>query len=258
MKHISVAIPTYEMHGKGVEFLTHSFDMLTQQTFTDFDIVISDHSADDAIELLCKKYADKLDIHYFKNTEKRGNSSANINNAIQKSTGKLIKILFQDDYLYHSDSLKNITEAFDIEKDAWLATACTNTTDGVTFFRPFYPSYNDETILIKNTVSSPSVITIKNENPVLFDENLIWWMDTDYYKRCYLKFGIPKLVQDINIVNRLGAHQITNTLATEQRKQREYIYILKKYSTPHHIKLISLYKIRMYKRILKSIIKRFL
>jgi glycosyltransferase involved in cell wall biosynthesis len=213
---LSICIPTYEMRGLGHIFLAQSFDILARQTFKDFDIIISDHSQDDAIENVCALYKEKLDIKYYRNEAKRGNSSANINNAIAKAEGALIKILFQDDFLANDTALQKIVEYFDPEHDHWLVTACEHSIDGVHYIRPFYPRYNDRVHLGKNTISSPSVLTIKNDAPLLFDEHLLWLMDVDYYKRCYTTFGKPKILNEINVVNRLGAHQVTN-------------YILKKY-----------------------------
>ena len=37
-KYISVCIPTSYMSGKGVEFLKNNFEILSTQTFKDFDI----------------------------------------------------------------------------------------------------------------------------------------------------------------------------------------------------------------------------
>jgi hypothetical protein len=226
---ISVCIPTYEMHGLGHDFLKHSFDILYQQTFKDFNVIISDHSKNDLIKNLCTIYSEKLNIHYYKNTEHVGNSSANINNAIKHATGKLIKILFQDDFLYNKDSLEVIAKNFDIEKDTWLVTACEHSVDGITFTRQFYPKYHDKIYLGNNTISSPSVLTIKNSNPLLFAEELIWLMDCEYYKRCFDKFGLPKIVNTITVVNRLGKHQISNTTATVELKQKEQRYVAAKY-----------------------------
>lgn len=229
MSLLSICIPTYEMKGLGHTFLRQSFDVFTSQTFKDFNIVISDHSKDDLIKNLCAEYASKLNISYHRNTEHIGNSSANINNAIKKANGKLIKILFQDDFLFHEKSLEEIVQNFDIEKDSWLITACIHSKDGVNFFRPFYPKYNDKIHLGKNTISSPSVLTIKNGNPLLFDEKLIWLMDCDYYKRCYIKFGKPKIINEINVVNRIGAHQVSHSIVNIATKIRELAYIMIKY-----------------------------
>lgn len=229
MNLLSICIPTYEMKGYGHIFLEKSFDILTNQTFKDFNVIISDHSKDNLIEDLCIKYKDKLNINYYRNTEKLGSSSANINNAIRKADGKLIKILFQDDFLFHEKSLEEIVQNFDIEKDNWLITACARSKDGINFFGSFYPKYNHLIHLGKNTISSPSVLTINNENPLLFDEKLLWLMDVDYYKRCYNKYGNPRIVNEINVVNRVGTHQVSNSLVKFSTKIKELTYILIKY-----------------------------
>ncbi|MFN9943881.1 MAG: glycosyltransferase family 2 protein, partial [bacterium] len=82
------------MKNKGYEFLKFSLDRISQQTFRNFEIVISDHSSDEVIKNLCNEYPD-INIKYYKNSEKIGNSSANINNCITKASGEWIKILFQ-------------------------------------------------------------------------------------------------------------------------------------------------------------------
>ena len=226
---LSICIPTYEMNGKGDIFLEHSFKLLNKQTFKNFNIIISDHSKNDLIKDLCTKYLKDLNIVYIKNSENIGNSSSNINNAIKNADGKLIKILFQDDFLYNEESLENTFKNFDFKNDNWLVSRCEHSSNGKSFYRDFKPYYNDNIHLGNNTISSPSVLTILNNKPLLFDENLIWLMDCDYYKRCYEKFGNPKILNIITVVNRVGNHQISNTLATENLKEKEYKYIIEKY-----------------------------
>lgn len=229
MNLLSVCIPTYEMKGLGHIFLRQSFDILANQTFKDFNVLISDHSENNLIENLCIEYKDKLKIYYYKNNQNIGSSSANINNAIKKATGKLIKILFQDDFLFNENSLCQIVKNFDLGKDEWLITACTCSKNGVSFFNPFYPKYTNRIHLGINTISSPSVLTIKNEDPLLFDEKLIWLMDCDYYKRCYYKFGNPKILNEINVVNRIGEHQVSNSSVNMLTKLKETFYLIRKY-----------------------------
>lgn len=228
-KLLSVCIPTYDMRGVGHIFLKHSLDILTRQTFKDFDVVISDYSETSLVKDVCDAYKNRLDIRYHKNTDPVGGMSANANNAIRQSTGKLIKILFQDDFLYDNKSLEETVKHFDLEKDHWLVTACEHSKDGITFFRPFYPRYNDKINLGNNTISSPSVLIIKNDNPLFFDTKLKWLMDCDYYKRCYDAYGKPKIVNTITAVNRIGEHQTSGNEATESVKKEEYDYVSKKY-----------------------------
>lgn len=231
MKYLSICIPTYEMKGLGVKFLKESFDILSKQTFKDFEVIVSDHSRDNSIKKLCEKYSKIFDLKYFKNPEKIGSSSSNLNNAIKKATGKIIKILFQDDFLFNEKSLEEIVKNFDLEKDFWLASACEHSNDGKNFIRTFYPKYNHKIHLGKNTISSPSVISIKNKSPLIFDENLIWLMDCDYYRRCYEQFGEPKILNKITVVNRIGKHQVTNKIVTKKLRKEELRYMINKFGS---------------------------
>ncbi len=226
---MSICIPTYEMRGMGHIFLRESFDVMARQTFKDFEVVVSDHSKNDLIQNLCLEYKEKLDIKYFRNHDNIGNFSPNLNNSIKKAEGKLIKILLQDDFLFDEKSLETIVKNFDMQRDHWLITPCIHTKNRKDFFRPFYPRYNKKIHLGKNTLGSPSVITVRNENPLLFDENLMWFNDCDYYKRYYDLFGNPKIIKEINVVIGVGEHQITNTLATESLRKKEHEYMVKKY-----------------------------
>jgi glycosyltransferase involved in cell wall biosynthesis len=259
MKLISIVIPTYEMHGHGATFLRFSFDKLILQSFKDFDVVISDNSNDDAIKKLCDEYKDKLDINYFANDiNDRKKASKNFNNGLKHATGKIIKILCMDDFLYDETSLKKMIDAFDISKDSWLVTACLSTDNGTDFFRPFTPRYHDKIHYGKNTISSPSVVMIKNDKQILFDDNLIWHLDTDYYRRCHDAYGDPVIVKEFTVVNRQSPFQMTNTTANENIRQNEYKYILNKYKVPGAQMLFLKYKMQRYYRALKQGIKKIL
>jgi glycosyltransferase involved in cell wall biosynthesis len=217
------------MNGKGVEYLEYSFNILYHQTYKDFEIVISDHCVNNNIEDLCNQWAQVLNINYFRNEIKRGNSSANINNAIKQAKGDIIKILFQDDFLYDEHSLKNQVDVFE---EGWLITACCHY-NGSQIYKPFYPKYHDQIQYGQNTISSPSVLMFENNKPLDFDENLIWLMDVDYYKRLYNRFGYPTICTYISIVNREHSNQISNTLATQEIQQNELKYIIEKHENIH-------------------------
>ena len=155
----SIAIPTYEMHGFGTEYLSHSFSVLNKQTFKDFELTVSDHSRDNGIKDLCQIWKKELDIKYFRNDYKVGESSPNINNAIKQSTGEWIKLLFQDDFLYGASALENLKTHIDAgKKIRWIATACEHTCDGKHMQRPFYPSWNENIYAGVNTISSQNDI----------------------------------------------------------------------------------------------------
>jgi dTDP-4-dehydrorhamnose reductase len=226
----SIAIPTYEMNGFGVEFLKHSFEILSTQTFKNFEVVVSDHSLNDDIKDLCEGWKEALHIRYLRNDYKRGGSSPNINNAIKNSEGEWIKLLWQDDFLYDNKSLENTYNHIIANKDkVWFASPCEHSHDGTTFYRPFYPTWTDNIHLGNNRISSPSVITIKNsDNKRYFDENLIWLMDVDYYKGMHDRYGEPSYLKNITVVNRTWPQQLSNTLS-QTRKDVEVYKMTQRY-----------------------------
>jgi hypothetical protein len=241
------------MHGLGHDFLCHNFEILLRQTFKDFDVIISDQSDDNKIREVCDKYHDRLDIHYVRIPKVKPyegqNMPVNTNNAISHADGKLIKIIYLDDYLYGDTALEDVARNFDLTKDYWMVSACTCSTDGINTFGNMQPKYHEKIYLGKNSISCPSVLTLRNNNVLTFDKNLVWLMDCDYYKRCRNAFGLPKILGTINIVNRVGPHQTSNVEANTSMREREYEYILEKYG---HTKITLVW--RRFKRRIKACI----
>jgi glycosyltransferase involved in cell wall biosynthesis len=227
---ISICIPTYEMKGKGVEYLDFSFQKMAIQTFKDFEVVVSDHSSNNDIEKLCNSWSDKLNIRHIYNQENRGMFPHNMNNAINNAQGQIIKTLCQDDFLYDDQSLGNLFFNFTNNNNYWLVSACCHTVDGWNFYRPFYPIYNRDIQYGKNSISSPSVMMFKNENVIPFDLNLNWLVDCDYYKMLFDKYGLPAICNIITVVNREDAATRVSSTITEELMQKEYLYVYNKYN----------------------------
>ena len=221
-------MPTYESFGRGTEFLEFQFQKFRDQTYKDFEVVISDHSKDNNIENLCKKYDSILNINYARNEENRGNFTDNTNRAMKRCKGDVIKILFQDDFLWDEYSLEKINEAFD-ENTNWLVTSCEHTHDGVNFHRRHDPRYSEDIYTGNNTIGNPSVLSIRrNKDMLFFDARMLWTVDVDYYKRLYDKFGAPTILNDITVVIRLWDKQLTH-LIPPQMKQREVALSIEKH-----------------------------
>ena len=103
--YISICIPCYEMSGKGHKYLEHNLNQIVSQNYKNFEVIISDQSQDNKIKILCKKYKEKINIKYFLNKDGKKQASANTNFAMKKASGQVIKIIFQDDYLYTNKAL---------------------------------------------------------------------------------------------------------------------------------------------------------
>lgn len=214
----SIAIPAYGYNGKGRGFLEINFTILENQTFRDFEVVVADHSTDDTIKNLCDSWKSRLNIRYIRNDIGRGVISPNLNVALKNCKGKWIKMLFQDDFLYDDDSLDN-THNFIIDNPntIWLATSFKHTEDGINLYREICPRWNDKMHIGHNSMGCPSVITIKNENILLFNENMNWLMDCEYYKRMYDIYGEPSIMDVFTVVNRTSEYRLTNTIPYEQK-----------------------------------------
>lgn len=224
---ISVCIPTYEMSGRGTHYLSEALKSIELQDFKDFEVVVSDHSEDFKIQMVCEK--SDLNIVYLRNEENKGSSSANLNNAIRNATGEYIKILLQDDFLLAPDCLEQVINAFETSDAKWALVGTLHTVDGKVLTRPLHPQYHDEIHKGENTISSPSVLAIRNENPLFFDESLLWLMDVEYYKRLYTTFGPPAYVRGLHVVNRIWNGQVSNTMVDQALKNRELDYVTAKY-----------------------------
>jgi hypothetical protein len=226
--YLSIVIPCYAMNGHGAELLNYSLQILANQTFKDFEVVISDHSidTDKSVENCCNNWIDKLDIKYFRNTKGIGIAPININFGLIVSRGKIIKILCQDDYLYDNTSLQLIVDAFD-DTTKWLVTTYIHTKDKINYINRHVPTLNDN-IHVINTIGTLSTLAILNKDILLYDETLTFAYDCEYYARLIKKFGPPKILDIITMVNYLWNGQTTNTLVDGSLIQRENSYIIEK------------------------------
>jgi glycosyltransferase involved in cell wall biosynthesis len=95
---ISICIPTTELiysNGEimGPYMLNHLLNSISEQTYTDYEIIISDQSKTDVIKNVCDSWSN-LNIKYYKNNTGFGSAAKNLNFAISKSTGEYIKTIF--------------------------------------------------------------------------------------------------------------------------------------------------------------------
>lgn len=224
---LSICIPTYEYRGFGVECLEYSFNKMLIQTFTDFSVVISDHSIDNKIELLCNKWSKLLDIKYMHNEKDRGNPASNANNAIENCDGEWIRFLCQDDYLIDDKSLQYTVKL--MAKDvSWIAHSYVHTYDRKNYENYHMPSWNNN-IMVVNTIGTPSCIAFRNlEDLPKMDTNLSYYYDTEFYYQMFLKYGQPRMGYDVTMANYLWKESITSGVS-EELERKEINYILNKY-----------------------------
>lgn len=229
---VSICIPTFEFPSsgseeQGVDMLTCLFKSIQKQTFKDFEIVISDQSVNSNIKNLCEDWKFRFKIVYITDSH-RGSAIASLNNAIKHAKGKYIKIIYQDDFLVRSDTLKKMVECLENSKEKWVAIGCIHCNGNNTkkLFRPHVPKWVDSFKLALgfNKIGSPSVTMYEN-NSILQDEKLTWLVDCEFYYRLRRATTKPVLLNDIGVVIRLRKDSITNTVITPEMVKEEKLYV---------------------------------
>jgi glycosyltransferase involved in cell wall biosynthesis len=218
--NLSIALPTYEMGGNGLEFLAYNFKQLKAQTFRDFDVIISDNSNDETIKTYVNGIKD-LNIKYVKN-EGAKTLAANMNNAIKNCDGEIIQIMCQDDYFYNKYSLQKIVDNFDKGK-GWMCSMYMHTKDRLGLFKQQIPMWNPQ-IYINNTIGTPSCLSFLNNDNIYLDENLSWLVDCEYYYRLFKKYGQPKILSELIFVQVLWEGQVTQQI-TQELMNTETAYV---------------------------------
>ncbi|NEP03551.1 MAG: glycosyltransferase [Okeania sp. SIO2G4] len=92
---VTVCLPTYNSG----EFLTQAIDSVLQQTFTDFELIISDDCSNDNTPEIIKNYLQKDNrIRYLRNSKNLG-LFTNWNQCLESANGEYITIFAQDDVM---------------------------------------------------------------------------------------------------------------------------------------------------------------
>lgn len=109
---VSICIPTYN----GENYLQETLNSISQQTYRNFEVIISDNlSSDKTLEIVNSwKALQDFPVYVFSNSNL--GIGSNWNYCIENSSGKYIKFLFQDDLL-KSDCLEKMHLFFEQHKN---------------------------------------------------------------------------------------------------------------------------------------------
>ena len=91
---ISVCIPTYN----GAKYIAQTIESILNQTFTDFEIIVSDDGSSDKTLEIVGSFNDPRIVRIDR-LSKVG-AEANWNNAVANASASLVKLVCQDDILY--------------------------------------------------------------------------------------------------------------------------------------------------------------
>lgn len=121
---VSIGLPVYN----GEDFICEAIDSILGQTFSDFELVISDNASTDSTGKLCQMYAARDErVRYVSHPENRG-LTANFNYVFELSTGKYFKWMAHDD-VYHPDFLDRCVRVLEEDSSVILCYAKTTEID---------------------------------------------------------------------------------------------------------------------------------
>jgi glycosyltransferase involved in cell wall biosynthesis len=234
---ISICIPTFNR----VAYLERLLTSIKHQSFTDFEVIVSDDSIGDEVKNLCATYTSFFSLRYFKNIIPLG-TPENWNEAIRKANGQWIKIMHDDDWFTETGSLHYFKKAIDENADSlFIFSAYRNIYEKNGRQEPMFLNkfrwkalLNDPvTLLANNIIGPPSVTLHKNEKRFWYDGAVKWVVDIEYYIR-YLKstkaFYIDKPLINVGIND---TQVTTYTFGVAEVHLKESLYLLNKTGERH-------------------------
>ena len=228
---ISICIPAY----KRTDFLQRLLDSIAIQTFTDFEVVVTDDSPSEEVSGLCRQYEDKFPLHYKRNALALG-TPENWNESIRQAKGEWIKIMHDDDWFSTPIALEKFFAVAQREKAAMIFSS----------YNDFFLSSGKQrqikipalrlrqlkkepvTLLSRNIIGPPSVIMHKNDGKYWYDPRMKWLVDIDMYIRRLKDDRIVYLPEALINVG-IGEDQVTASVHNNPEVQiPEHFYFLEK------------------------------
>ena len=229
---ISICIPAY----KNTSFLERLLESLLQQSYSHFEVILSDDSPDNTVKDFIAGYQDKLTIKYFKNSPALG-TPANWNFAMKQAEGEYIKLLHDDDWLASPEALQLMVTALEQNPKAGFVFSAYNNVYEDGKVEQVVLSDKQETLLreeplrlfIKNFIGHPSVILHRRTCGLWYDETIKWVVDFEAYIRV-MREGKSFIYLKEPLLNiGLGKEQVTFQVFRKREVELpENIYLLNK------------------------------
>lgn len=211
---ISICIPAY----KRIVDLEKLLNSIGEQTFKNFEVIVTDDSPDDTVKNFCLNYPCQFKLVYYRNSTPLG-TPENWNEGIRRSTGEWVKLMHDDDYFANDSCLATYFEYIKANSDtevfysAFIFEDLKNKiqrTISCNLYDRFFLRLSPYHMLRRNYFGNPSCIIIKKNVPYLYDNRFKYIVDFAYYiellKNNIKCTYIPKVLIHVGI----NDEQVTN------------------------------------------------
>ncbi len=122
---VSVGLPVYN----GERFLAAAIDSVLQQTFSDFELILSDNGSTDSTAEICRRYQDEDPRVRFHRAETNLGAARNFGRVLELARGELFRWMAADDLLAPT-CIERCVEALEVDPEAVLAHTDVRVIDG--------------------------------------------------------------------------------------------------------------------------------
>jgi len=223
---VSICIPAYHQP----LLIKKAIESVLEQEYKDYEIIVTDDSKDDSVEKIVREYNGYNNIHYFKNEIQLG-SPRNWNESIKRAQGEYIKILHHDDWFTNKYSLGSFVSLLDSNPNSDFAfSGCVNLNpqQEIKFVHRAKPNQINKItqdpnyLFIGNFIGAPSCTIFRRNINVLFDEELKWLVDIDFYIRVLSINRVFEYTRDPLISIRMQSEDQVTALCVNNKQIQIY------------------------------------
>ena len=209
---MSVNITTYNRSG----LLARALNSIVLQDFTSLEVVIADDFSKDDTESIVDSFRDKLKIVYIKHKNNYGNAVAR-NTALANSKGRFVAFLDDDDEWIDSRKIQKQLDLFSKYNDKIIVCSSVAIVDSELNSRTKSVKRPENLLthlLVGNGLIFNSTVMLERSTMIEvggFDERMKKGVDSEFFRRCVVKFGIDVAFLDdvTTAVHEHGAVRMT-------------------------------------------------
>jgi glycosyltransferase involved in cell wall biosynthesis len=179
---VSICIPAYQKP----KALKRLLQTIQKQTYTHFEVVITDDSNNNAVREVAESFSEHLDIKYYRNPQPLG-MAGNWNQCIEKASFNWIKMMHDDDFFVKHHALEIFVNSIANTKYDFVFCAAKKVGESVVEISRLNTKKlemlgnNIDCLVFQNYIGHPSVTFFKKDAQLKFDQDFKWVIDIDFY-----------------------------------------------------------------------------